>query len=150
MPFVNPAASYEGALIQEDAAGLTYTGDGGILVNTRYNFTYENLYIRAATENANFPAFLPMILKVCGFEEITPIDSDPKELNMVTLGNSYFGDRNALLDHFQTNDLSCYVANVTLINEEEENDRFVWLDENMNLVIDTREFFGEGNITFTI
>jgi len=50
-------------------------------VNTYKNFTYD-LYIRAATENENFPAYLPMTLKVCGFENITAKVNDPKEINM--------------------------------------------------------------------
>jgi len=46
--------------------------------------------------------------------------------------------------------LACFVDSFALINEEKENDEYVWLDEDMNLVIDTATYFGEGNITFTL
>ena len=108
VPFENPAASLNGAALLEDAAEIRYTGDGGILANTQFNFTYPNLYIRAATENANFPAFLPLVLKVCGFEKITPVDETPERLDLVKLGNKYFEKESSLLDYFQTSDLSCF------------------------------------------
>ena len=150
--FYNPAESYDGAEIQEDEYNTLgeYTGDGGIMVNTQFNFTYDNLYIRAATENANFPAFLPLILKVCGFETVTPKENDPEELDMKLKKNAYFEEYYSLLGYFETSDLSCPMQNFTLINESDENDEYVWLDDDMNLVIDTSLYFGEGNITFTL
>ena len=52
-------------------------GFEGLLVNTELPFHYKDLYIRAATENARFPAYLAVNVKICGSETITAKDKEP-------------------------------------------------------------------------
>ena len=63
------------------------------MVNTANSFNYDNLYVRAATANAKFPDYLPVILKVCGFEKITPVDNEPKKIKMKAIRNIYSEDK---------------------------------------------------------
>jgi hypothetical protein len=150
LPFTNPWTSPDGANLQEDYDNTAYIGDGGIITNTYKNYTYDDLFIRAATENANFPAYLPLVLKVCGFENITAVVNDPKEINMKRAMNYHYEERQSLLGYFKTSDLACPVENITLTNELDDHDHYVWLDENDNLMINTTEFIGKGTITFSI
>ena len=70
------------------------------MVNTANSFNYDNLYVRAATANAKFPDYLPVILKVCGFEKITPVDNDPKEIAMKPIKNTFFEAKSSLKKYF--------------------------------------------------
>ena len=54
------------------------------------------------------------------------------------------------MKYFKTDDLACPPENITLTNESPEHDKYVWLDENDNLVINTTDFIGKGTITFSI
>ena len=55
-PFENPSTSVLGASMTGE------NGFDGLLINTKDPFNYENLYIRAATANANYVAYLPVSL----------------------------------------------------------------------------------------
>jgi len=91
-----------------------------------------------------------MILKVCGFEVISPKINEPKEIDMVKINNKYFEVKESLKKYFVTSDLACPVENFTLTNEQPQHDKYVWLDDDMNLNIDTSLFKGKGNITFSL
>ena len=71
-------------------------GTEGLMVNTEFSFKYDNLYVRAATKNANFPDYLPVILKVCGFEKVIPKDNFAKNIKMTPIKNIYSETKSSL------------------------------------------------------